>query len=192
MKKKLTIDYYPVEDPKNNNPLIAQEEYKDCLRMSVNGVAVTASPVNLALEQYFYNGWSLEKTVDIHESKTNTISLLLEQHYNNDKLVITGTTSFSPVSDTKWEVSYTYDWRQVTQEKLELFDKMIKVEYEGFKFQVNGETLNNVKKCLPGALYTNSTIITWNGIDPLDFSYEEAGISTGGDTFIQAFKYMLT
>ena len=188
MNKTLSINYYPVID---SNPIQINETYQDLCRISFNGISV-CEPVNLALEQYHTRGWSHEKQITINTDTSNNLSFVLEQHYDGTVSTITGTTSFRPATGNLWSITNNYDWRAVNPGDDKFFLNLLKTDYEGFKFFVQDQVVNDIHKCEAGATYQNTSVIEWDINTPLEFRYEESGVTPAGDKFTQTFSYQIT
>ena len=190
MNKTLRLEYYPIIDHKSKNPLVANGSLNDYLKMSFNGSVVWPN-IELASEQLFNGGCTREASVEFNPDRSNSINLVNVQMFNGSKINIIGTTVITPVSDTHWNIRYTYDWRGVEPEHLQVLNNAFKVGYEGFTFKINDYVLNDVVECTPGSLYTNSDTIVWDTQTPLEFLYEENDVSYEGVKFVQALKYTL-
>jgi len=184
MNKTFRLDYRPLLGSRPTK--FGPSNYKDLISISVNGVVVESFDLSSVI-----TGYSVEKPIVLNANGTNTIVINLQQILGDDVSEITGTTEFSPVKDSLWRVSNTYDWRQVSDDKIKQIDNILKIDHEGFLFKVNDIVINQVDKLEAGALYSNSIMNNWDTINPLVFTYEEFGVTTKNQKFVTSFSYQI-
>ena len=191
MNKTLVLDFYPIIDPYNTNPIVVDNIYNEVLRLAYNGEPLDI-PSNVALART----WTLEKSVTVRTTESNTISFNLEQRFQGQLNIMVGRITLTKLNETQWEVFHHYDLRGIDADNQDYFNSVLNIQSEGMKFSVisplfNEVVLHNINVCEANTLYTNSAIIDWDGIEKLVFAYEETGETVNNEPFIQALTFTL-